>query len=67
MKRNFFRCSGKNFPLISEMYTCTSINMIPREKDEMMCQLSDSDQLQYPNELKPTAGLMYRGTEVRII
>ena len=55
MKRNFFRCSGKNFPLISEMYTCTSINMVPREKDEMMCQLSDSDQLQYPNELKPTA------------
>ena len=46
---------------------CTSINMVPREKDEMICQLSDSDQLQHPNDLKPTAGLMYRGTEVRII
>ena len=46
---------------------CTSINMVPREKDEMICQLSDSDQLQDPNDLKPTAGLMYRGTEVRII
>ncbi|CAH3157513.1 unnamed protein product, partial [Pocillopora meandrina] len=42
---------------------CTSINMVPREKDEMICQLSDSDQLQHPNDLKPTAGLMYRGTE----
>ena len=46
---------------------CTSINMVPREKDEMICQLSDSDQLQHPNDLKPTAGLMYRGTEVRIV
>ena len=46
---------------------CTSINMVPREKDEMICQLSDSDQLQHPNDLKLTAGLMYRGTEVRII
>ena len=46
---------------------CTSINMVPREKDEMICQLSDSDQLQHPNDLKPTAGLMYRGTKVRIV
>ena len=46
---------------------CTSINMVPREKNEIICQLSDSDQLQHPNDLKPTAGLIYRGTEVRIV
>ena len=46
---------------------CTSINMVPRKKDKMICQLSDSDQLQHPNDLKPTAGLIYRGAEVRIV
>ena len=46
---------------------CTSINMVPREKNEIICQLTDSDQLQHPNDLKPTAGLIYRGTEVRIV
>ena len=46
---------------------CTSLNMVPREKNEIICQLSDSDQLQHPNDLKPTAGLIYRGTEVRIV
>ena len=38
---------------------CTSINMVLRKKDKMICQLSDSDQLQHPNDLKPTAGLIY--------
>lgn len=42
---------------------CASINMVPREKDEIICQLSYSDQLQHPNDLKPTAGLIYRGTK----
>ncbi|XP_022807921.1 uncharacterized protein LOC111344916 [Stylophora pistillata] len=43
---------------------CNSINMGPSgEKDKVLCQLSDSDHLQHPNDLKPMAGFMYRGTE----
>ncbi|PFX13090.1 ALK tyrosine kinase receptor [Stylophora pistillata] len=43
---------------------CKSINMGPSgEKDQFLCQLSDSDHLQHPKDLKPIAGFMYRGTE----
>ncbi|XP_022808363.1 uncharacterized protein LOC111345346 [Stylophora pistillata] len=43
---------------------CRSINMGPSgEKDKVLCQLSDSDDLQHPNDLKPMTGFMYRGTE----
>ena len=47
---------------------CKSINMGPSgEKDKVLCQLSDSDHLQHPNDLKPMAGFMYRGTEVSVL
>ena len=47
---------------------CKSINMGPSgEKDKFLCQLSDSDHLQHPNDLKPIASFMYRGTEVRVL
>ncbi|PFX13694.1 Protein HEG-like 1 [Stylophora pistillata] len=43
---------------------CKSINMgTSGEKDKVLCELSESDHLQHPNDLKPMAGFMYRGTE----
>ena len=36
------------------------------KRDKVLCQISDSDQLQHTNDLKPMADFMYRGTEVRI-
>ncbi|XP_022807757.1 signal peptide, CUB and EGF-like domain-containing protein 2 [Stylophora pistillata] len=43
---------------------CRSINMGPSgEKNKFLCQLSESDHLQHPNDLKPMTGFMYRGTE----
>ncbi|PFX12561.1 hypothetical protein AWC38_SpisGene23459 [Stylophora pistillata] len=43
---------------------CKSINMGPSgEKDKVLFQLSDSEHLQHPNDLKLIAGFMYRGTE----
>ena len=67
----------KNISLPVEMHTysncknrcmmedrCKSINMGPEYKDEVLCQISDSDHVQHPNDLKPTEGFTYRGMEV---
>ena len=43
---------------------CKSINMGPEDKDRVLCQISDSDHVQHPNDLKPTEGFTYRGMEV---
>ena len=43
---------------------CKSINMGPKDKDKVLCQISDSDHVQHPNDLKPTEGFTYRGMEV---
>ena len=43
---------------------CKSINMGPEDKDKALCQISDSDHVQHPNDLKPTEGFTYRGMEV---
>ena len=43
---------------------CKSINMGPEDKDKVLCQISDSDHVQHPNDLKPTEGFTYRGMEV---
>ena len=43
---------------------CKSINMGPEVKDKVLCQISDSDHVQHPNDLKPTEGFTYRGMEV---
>ena len=45
---------------------CTSINMGPEKKDKVLCQLSDSDHVQHPDDLKSAVGFMYRKMEVKI-
>ena len=45
---------------------CTSINMGPEKKDKVLCQLSDSDHVQHPDDLKSAAGFTYRKMEVKI-
>ena len=42
---------------------CKSINMGPEDKDKVLCQISDSDHVQHPNDLKPTEGFTYGGME----
>ena len=41
------------------------MNIGPPIKDTVTCQLSDSDDIQHPGDLKPLEGFMYRRTEVR--
>ena len=45
---------------------CTSINMGPEKKDNVLGQLSDSDHVQHPDDLKSAVGFMYRKMEVKI-
>ena len=45
---------------------CTSINMGPEKKDKVLCQLSDSDHVQHPDDLKSAVGFMYSKMEVKI-
>ena len=40
--------------------------MGPEKKDKVLCQLSDSDHVQHPDDLKSAAGFMYRKIEVKI-
>ena len=44
---------------------CVSINIGPSVNDKFLCQLSDSDHIRHPDDLKPREGFLYRGTEVR--
>ena len=44
---------------------CVSINIGPPINDKVLCQLSDSDHIRHPDDLKPRDGFMYRSTEVR--
>ncbi len=43
---------------------CVSINIGPPINDMVLCQLSDSDHIRHPEDLKPLEGFKYRGTEV---
>ena len=43
---------------------CVSINIGPPINDKVSCQLSDSDHIRHPDDLKPREGFSYRGTEV---
>ena len=45
--------------------SCVSINIGPPIDDKVLCQLSGSDNLRHPGDLKPREGFTYRGTEVR--
>ena len=42
-----------------------SINIGPPVNDKVLCQLSNSDDIQHPDDVKPRDGFTYRGTEVR--
>ena len=44
---------------------CVSINIGPPKSDKVLCQLSDSDHFRHPDDLKPSEGFMYIGTQVR--
>ena len=44
--------------------TCVSINIGPPINDKVLCQLSDSDHMRHPGDLKPKEGFTYKGTEV---
>ena len=44
---------------------CASINIGPSIKDHVLCQLSDSDRILHPEDLRPKEGFTYRGTEVK--
>ena len=44
---------------------CRSINIGQVRKDKVLCQLSDSDQLKHPNDIKPMDDFLYLGIEVR--
>ena len=44
---------------------CVSFNIGPPINDKVLCQLSNSDHIRHPDDLKPRDGFMYSGTEVR--
>lgn len=44
---------------------CVSYNIGPPIKDEVSCQLSDSDHVQHPDDLVTREGFMYQSSEVR--
>ena len=44
---------------------CVSVNIGPPVNDKVVCELSNSDHLRHPEDLKPRHGWTYTGTEVR--
>ena len=47
--------------------TCVSVNVGPPRKNRLrVCQLSDSDHIQHPDDLKPQEGYQYWATKVWI-
>ena len=44
---------------------CVSVNIGPPINDKKVCELSNSDHMQHPEDLKPRHGWTYTGTEVR--
>ena len=45
---------------------CRSINLGPPIKDKVVCELSDSNHVLHPEDLKPRAGFTYIVTRVKI-
>ena len=43
---------------------CVSYNIGPMINKKMACELSNSDHLQHPEDLKPRKDSIYRGTQV---
>ena len=46
---------------------CVSVNVGPPMNDKFVCELSDSDHLQNPGDLKTRRDFTYRGIEVGIV
>ena len=44
---------------------CVSYNIGPPIKDQVLCQLSDSDHIQHPEDLVTREGFVYQNSEVR--
>ena len=44
---------------------CVSVNIGPTINNKVVCELSDSDAIKHPGDLKQRNGWTYRGTEVR--
>ena len=51
------RCSIESY--------CMSFNIGPPIDNRVMCQLSNSDHMRHPGDLKPQEGFTYIATEVR--
>ena len=46
--------------------SCVSVNIGPPDKNGLrVCQLSDSDDTQHPDDLKPQEGYLYWASKVR--
>ena len=46
--------------------SCVSVNIGPPDKNGLrVCQLSDSDHIQHPDDLKPQEGYLYWASKVR--
>ena len=43
---------------------CVSVNIGPPIKDKFTCELSDSDHIRHPKDVKLREGFMYVGPEV---
>ena len=43
---------------------CVSVNIGPPMKDKFICELSDSDHIRHPKDVKRREGFMYMGPEV---
>ena len=43
---------------------CVSVNIGPPMKDKFVCELSDSDHIRHPKDVKRREGFMYIGPEV---
>ena len=43
---------------------CVSVNIGPPTDEKFICELSDSDHINHPEDLKKREGFLYIGTEV---
>ena len=46
---------------------CVSVNIGPPTDEKFICELSDSDHMKHPEDLKKREGFLYIGTEVLIL
>jgi len=46
---------------------CVSVNIGPPTHEKFICELSDSDHMKHPEDLKKREGSLYIGTEVKTL